>query len=149
MNERIEGFLRVGRPLTWTLLRVVVGLIMAVHGWMKAEDITAWAGNLEAMGVPLPTLNAYLSIAGELLGGLGLMVGLLTPVAALGVVGTMAVAVFVVHFPNGLLAQKNGFEYPLTLLCAGLFFLVNGAGSWSLDAWIQCRRSGHECSSRT
>jgi hypothetical protein len=88
------------------------------------------------MGIPLPAVSALLATAGEFLGGLGLIFGLLTRVAAFGVFCTMAVAVFVVHLPNGLLARNNGFEFPLTLLCAAFFFIAAGAGPISLDAWF-------------
>lgn len=117
-------------------LRVAVGVIMTVHGFQKLTDIPAWQSHVEQLGMPLPALFALLAIAGEFLGGLGLIVGLLTRVAAFGVFCSMAVAVFLVHLPNGLLASNNGFEYPLTLLCAAFFFIAAGAGPLSLDAWF-------------
>ena len=121
-------------PCALTLLRVVVGIIMAAHGWQKASDIAAWTSNLTQMGIPLPEINAYLSIAGELLGGLGLLFGLITPVAAFGIASTMVVAICQVHLANGLFAKDGGFEYPLTLLSVAIFFIFNGAGPYSLDA---------------
>lgn len=126
-------------PYSWTILRVVVGFIMAAHGWQKVQDVGAFAGNLEQMGFPLPLFNAYLATAGELLGGLGLMLGLITRLAAFGVFATMAVAVFGVHLPNGLFAKDGGFEYPITLLVVALFFMANGAGPYSLDN-IVCKK---------
>lgn len=126
-------------PYALLILRVSTGIIMAVHGWQKFSDIPKWTEQLTKMGIPFPELNAYLSIAAELLGGLGLIVGLLTPLAALGVVSTMAVAVFVVHFDNGLLAKDGGFEYPMTLMFVGLYFMMKGAGCLSLDA-LFCKK---------
>lgn len=129
-------------PYSWTILRVVVGVIMTVHGWQKMQDVTAWAGNLAQMGIPLPELSAYLSIAGEFLGGLGLILGLFTPLAAFGVAATMAVAIYTVHLFDvngsfkGLLAQNGGFEYPLTLFAVAVFFMANGGGPFSLDALL-------------
>lgn len=122
--------------LTMTILRVAVGVIMTVHGFQKLTDLAATEANFANMGIPLPAVSALLATAGEFLGGLGLIVGLLTRIAAFGVFCTMAVAVFVVHLPNGLLASNNGFEYPLTLLCAAFFFIAAGAGPFSLDAWL-------------
>jgi putative oxidoreductase len=122
--------------ITMTILRVAVGVIMTVHGFQKLTDLATWESNFANMGIPLPALSVLLATAGELLGGLGLLVGLLTRIAAFGVFCTMAVAVLVVHLPNGLLASNNGFEYPLTLLCAASFFLAAGAGPISLDAWF-------------
>lgn len=122
--------------LTMTILRVAVGVIMTVHGFQKLTDLAATEANFANMGIPLPAVSALLATAGEFLGGLGLIFGLLTRLAAFGVFCTMAVAVFVVHLPNGLLASNNGFEFPLTLLCAAFFFIAAGAGPISLDAWF-------------
>jgi putative oxidoreductase len=125
-------------PWALLLLRVTAGVVMTVHGWQKfSGGVEGFAGHLTNMGIPFPTISAYLAVAGELLGGLGLIVGLFTPLAAFGVFCTMAVAVFVVHFPNGLLASNNGFEYPLTLMMAAFYFMCNGAGCVSLDAVIK------------
>ena len=126
-------------PLTWVLLRVVVGVIMTVHGWQKINSIPQTVEAFTNMGIPNPQIAVYLAIAGEFLGGLGLIVGLLTPVAAFGVACTMAVAIFKVHWAKGLLAQNGGYEYPLTLLMVALFFMTNGAGPLSLDG-IFCKK---------
>lgn len=123
-------------PIALTLLRITVGVIMMVHGWDKLIDIPTYRGFFENMGIPLPGLSVYLAVGGEFFGGLGLIVGLLTPIAAFGVFCTMAVAVFHVHFANGLLAKDNGFEYPLTLMMAALYFIFNGGGCISLDSLL-------------
>lgn len=123
--------------LAMTLLRVVVGIVATVHGYQKLQDIDGWQNSVEQMGMPLPAAFALLAIAGEFLGGLGLIVGLLTRIAAFGFFCTMATAIYLVHLPHGLLASNNGFEYPLTLLCAALFFIASGAGPISLDAWFE------------
>lgn len=118
------------------MLRVAVGVIMTVHGFQKLSDIPAWQAQVENLGMPLPSLFALFAIAGEFLGGLGLIFGLLTRIAAFGVFCSMATAIVLVHLPHGLLAKDNGFEYPLTLLCAAFFFIAAGAGPVSLDAWF-------------
>jgi putative oxidoreductase len=124
-----------------TLFRVVVGLILAAHGFQKAMDPSQFQAHLVQMGFPLPSVMTYLAIAGELFGGLGLAVGLLTPIAAFGVASTMLVAVVAVHLKNGLFAANGGFEYPLVLLMSALWFMAAGAGPWSLDAIIRAARS--------
>jgi putative oxidoreductase len=132
----VDTLRRKGTPVMLTVLRLVLGLIMTVHGWMKLTGVSEWKSNVAAMGLPAPEVMAPLAVAGELLGGLGLMVGLLTPIAALGTAATMVTAILAVHLPHGLLAKNNGFEYPLTLLAASLFFVVRGAGPISVDAWL-------------
>jgi len=129
--------------LAFTALRVVVGAIMVAHGAQKLADPGKFAQNLERMGVPLPELSAWLAIAGELLGGLGLVVGLLTPIAAFGVAVTMAVATFGVHFKNGLFAANGGYEYPLVLLLSSLWYMAAGGGPYSLDALVRAWREDH------
>jgi putative oxidoreductase len=126
--------------LGYTLLRVVVGLIMLAHGVQKIEGLSAWEGNVAQLGFPVPELFARLAIAGELLGGAGLMVGLLTPVAAFGVLAVLVTAILGVHIEHGLFAQDGGYEYPLTLACAALMFMLNGAGALSLDAVFRSKR---------
>jgi putative oxidoreductase len=123
-----------------TIFRVVVGVIMAAHGLQKAMDPSQFQGHLAQMGFPAPGLMAYLAIAGELFGGLGLVVGLLTPVAAFGVACTMLVAITTVHLKHGLFAANGGMEYPLVLLASALWFMAAGAGPWSLDAIIRAAR---------
>jgi putative oxidoreductase len=130
-------------PLALTILRVVLGFVMAVHGWMKLVDYGSWRANIANMGIPAPDVFAALSTAAELVGGLGLIVGLLTPIAAFGVLCNMLVAIFVVHRENGLLAQNGGFEYPLVLAASALLFLVHGAGPISVDHAIFGRWGRH------
>jgi len=127
-------------PLTLTLLRVFTGVVMAAHGWLKIQGFEETVGHFTAMGMPMPKVMVSLAIAGELGGGLGLIVGFLTPLAALGVFFTMAVAVFKVHLGNGLFAKDGGFEFPATLMFVALFFVMRGAGPISIDA-LFCRKS--------
>lgn len=125
-------------PIVLTLLRISTGVIMAAHGWGKLTNIQPTIDAFTGMGIPSPTLSVYLAIAGEFLGGLGLLIGFLTPLAAFGIFCTMAVAIFEVHWPNGLMAQNQGFEYPMTLFFVSLYFIIRGAGPISIDRLI-CR----------
>lgn len=136
MTDLIDKISSIRTALTpWALafLRVAVGIIMTVHGWQKLQDVEKFINGLDQMGFFYPQICAYLAISGEFLGGLGLVVGVLTPLAAFGIFSTMCVAVFVVHWEKGLLAQNGGFEYPLCLLVVSFFLMMNGAGKISLD----------------
>ena len=130
-----------GAIAVMTLLRVAVGLILVAHGAQKLMDPMGTAAAFANMGLPFPELSVWLAIAGELAGGLGLMVGFLTPIAALGPVCTMLVAILFVHAGNGLFASNNGWEYPLTILLVSAFFVVRGAGPISVDAMLKKARS--------
>jgi len=126
-------------PLALTLLRIFVGVVMTVHGWDKIQHFDATLQAFTGMGLPMPKIMTILAIGGEFLGGLGLLVGLLTPLAAFGVFCVMATAVFQVHFSKGLLAKDGGFEYPGTLMFVALYFIIRGAGPISLDG-LFCRK---------
>ncbi|HCU25167.1 MAG TPA: hypothetical protein DF383_09120 [Deltaproteobacteria bacterium] len=123
--------------LALTLLRIGTGIIMATHGWLKLQNFSQTVENFAGMGIP--KIGVYLAIAGELGGGLGLIFGLLTPLAAFGILCVMVTAIYNVHLSNGLLAKDGGFEYPMTLGLVALFFIFRGAGPISVDA-LFCRK---------
>lgn len=133
MAQRPERARDTGEALVLTALRVGVGVILVAHGLQKLLDVGGTAQAFAGMGIPAPLISTYLAIAGELLGGLGLIVGLLTRLAALGPLFTMLAAIAFVHLGKGLFAQNGGWEYPLTLLLAALYFVARGAGPISVD----------------
>ena len=102
----------------------------------KWADIGAVAGWFSGMGIPFPTLNAYMAASTELLGVVLLALGLFTRLISIPLIVVMLVAIFMVHFPNGFSAGDNGFEIPLYFLLFLLTFLGNGAGKFSLDRLI-------------
>jgi putative oxidoreductase len=87
----------------------------------------------------IPAMFAFLAIAAEFFGGLGLIFGLLTRIAAFGVLCNMVVAVTMVHarfgfWMNWTGAQKGeGYEYHLLLLATSAFLMIRGAGAVSID----------------
>jgi putative oxidoreductase len=117
-----------------TLLRVIAGIILTAHGWQKLVGFTEWRNVVVGLGLPMPTLMAALAVAGELGGGVGLILGLLARVAGFGAAAVMTVAIATVHISHGLFAQQNGFEYPLLIWATAVFFMLRGAGPFSLDA---------------
>ena len=90
------------------------------------------------MGIPAPL--AFLAICAEFLGGIGLIVGLLSRVAAFGIACNMFVAMFMVHrhfgfFMNWAGSQKGeGYEYHLLALAVAFAIMIRGAGALSIDA---------------
>jgi putative oxidoreductase len=117
-----------------TLLRAVVGIVFLAHGFQKffvwgIGDVT---GAFTQMGIPAPHLSAYLAASAELFGGLALLLGLFTRVAAIPVAITMIVAILQVHLKGGFFAPQ-GVEYPLTLLIANVALIVAGGGAFALD----------------
>ncbi len=124
--------------LNWGLviLRVVVGLVFAMHGFQKLTQsgISGVAGFFGSIGIPAAMLMAAIVIFVELLGGIALIVGVGTRIVALLLAIIMLVAILTVHLANGFYASDGGVEFTLTLLAANLFLALAGAGSMSLDA---------------
>jgi putative oxidoreductase len=127
-----------------TIIRVLLGLVFFAHG---AQKMLGWFGGYGFSGtmgfftgsLHIPTVFAFLAIAAEFFGGLGLILGALTRVAALGIAVNMLVAVLIVHsqfgfFMNWSGAQKGeGFEYHLLALAMSVFLIIQGAGALSVD----------------
>lgn len=118
------------------MLRVVVGLTLVAHGYNHLWGRGGLAGTarwFSSLGLRPPKLHAVLSGAGELAAGSALAIGLLTPLAAAFVVGTMVVAGITAHRPNGFFVFKEGYEYVLMIgvVCAVIGLL--GPGSASVD----------------
>ena len=116
------------------LLRAMLGVVFAFHGcqklfgWFGGYGLTATAGWMEGIGIPLPTLSALLAGLSELGGGLVLLSGLGFTLALPPLVFTMAIAVLVGHAGKGFSNQAGGFEYPLTLLVAVAALWLTGPG---------------------
>ena len=128
------------------ILRLVLGVVFFAHG---AQKLLGWFGGYGFTGtmgfftgvMHIPALCAFLAIAAEFFGGLGLIFGFLTRIAALGISFNMIVAVAMVHhhfgfFMNWTGAQKGeGYEYHLLVLAITTFLMIRGAGAASID-WI-------------
>jgi putative oxidoreductase len=123
------------------ILRGVVGVVFVAHGAQKlfVYGLPGVTGAFEGMGVPMAGLVGPVVAFLEFAGGLALIAGLLTRVAAAGLAATMLGAMVLVHLPAGFFLP-NGVEFVLTLFGAALVLAVTGAGAWSVDARIA--RSG-------
>jgi putative oxidoreductase len=121
------------------IIRVAVGLLLLAHGtqklfgWYGGHGLATTGGFFESLGHKPGRLMALVAGLSEAGGGLLLVVGLLTPLGAAMIIGTMLVASMSVHAENGLWASNGGYELPLVyaVVAAGLAF--TGAGSWSVD----------------
>jgi putative oxidoreductase len=127
-----------------TLIRITLGVIFFAHG---AQKLFGWFGGVglkdtmrtmhQFLGLPIPV--AFLAIATEFFGGAGLMVGLLSRVAALGIGVTMVAAILMVHGRYGLFLnwfgdrKGHGFEYHLLAIALAAVIIARGAGAVSLD----------------
>lgn len=129
MVTKFERF----RPVACLIGRLVLGSIMLAHGWMKViprGSLYSFAHMVAHMGMPY--WLGYVAAFTEFFGGIALILGLLTPIAAVGVAIDMAVAVLKVHLHRGL-TGPGGFEFPLTCLALALLLLADGPGYLALD----------------
>lgn len=124
------------------VLRVVVGVVAAMHGWQKISQYTI-GGTTKAftqMGVPAADVVAPVVAYLELFGGIALILGLLTrPVAVLLAV-VMAGALVLVHLPAGFYAVNGGYELVLMVGAAALALALTGPGRISVDRALFGRR---------
>lgn len=119
-----------------TVFRATVGLTFAAHGWAKrfsGGGISGTAGWFDSIGMKPGKLHANLASTTEMATGVMLALGLLTPLAAAGIVGIMVVAGWTVHRGNGFFIVKDGWEYTFIVALMAVAIAGLGAGEWSLD----------------
>ncbi|MEU9833843.1 DoxX family membrane protein [Streptosporangium sp. NPDC048047] len=123
------------------IARIVVGVVFVAHGWQKLTGggAGATAAQFAGMGVPLPEASAWYAIVVELIGGILLILGLLTPLAGLLLAIDMLGAVLFVH-RRALFVGEGGFELAGALGSAALLLAAGGAGRISLDHLFFGRR---------
>lgn len=130
-----------------TILRIVAGFLFAAHGWQKFNEFTI-AGTQAAfaqMGVPAANVAAPVIATLELVGGIALILGVLTRVFAALLAVNMLGAMFLVHAPAGIYAETGGYELVLILAAAALAVALVGAGKVSVDK-VLFGRSGSRLS---
>ncbi|MFD3457839.1 DoxX family protein [Streptomyces sp. NPDC058691] len=130
------------------LLRITVGLVMAGHGCQKlfgifgGNGLTATGKGFEALGYHPGTLFAVLGGLSEFLGGLGLALGLFTPLAAAALIAVMINAMVTVTAAHGLWAMHGGLEYTMCIAAVALAVAAVGPGRLSLDRPFRWGKGG-------
>ena len=141
------------------LLRLALGIVFFAHG---AQKMLGWFGGFGFAGtmgyftgpMHIPAVLAFLAIAAEFFGGVGLILGFLTRIAAFGIGMNMLVAIAMVHrgfgfFMNWSGAQHGeGFEYHLLALAMAAFLMIRGAGAFSVDRVLTTAVPSHTAQPR-
>jgi putative oxidoreductase len=122
------------------VLRVFVGVTFSLHGfqklfgWFGGGGLDGTAGWFRSLGLGDGRVAARLAGVGEITGGLGLALGLLTPLAAAAVIGTMTVAAHVNASEHGFWSASKGWELNGYLIVVAWALATAGPGRYSLDA---------------
>ena len=134
----LHSLAQLFEPIADPLLRATTGLLLVPHGAQKLFGLFGGYG-VEATGqffaskLGLPASFALLAGLIEFFGGLFLAVGLATRAVSVLNFGVMAVAVVLVHLPQGFFWTAGGIEYPLLWGVAALSYAIRGGGRYSVD----------------
>lgn len=143
MNASISRVIASSGGVDTLPIRVGAGVIFAAHGaqklfgWFGGYGLEGTAGWMESIGLAPGYLLALLAGSAEFFGGLLLVIGLLVRPSAVVLAFTMLIAIFAVHFDNGLFMANNGYEFALALLVISAGLAIRGAGSFSADRLIE------------
>ncbi len=133
--RKLEGF----KDLSLLFLRLILAYGFYTPAMMKWANISGIGEWFASMGIPFPTLNAYLAATTEIGAVILLPLGLATRIISIPLIITMVVAIITVHMSNGFEAGNNGFEIPLYYILMLFVLVVNGGGNYSIDNLISRR----------
>ncbi len=121
------------------IARIILGVVLIAHGWQKFNEWTI-AGTTEAftgMGVPAAGIAAPIAAVIELIGGILILIGLVTRIAAALVTLQMVGAgLWGGHFGSGILASENGWELVMVIAAVAVILLAAGPGQYAADNFI-------------
>ena len=131
----LAGFYASFEPIAYTALRVVIGIILFVHGWGKIMGGHGGvSGMFGRMGLPAPGPLAYAAMFLETIGALCIVIGLLTRFFAAALAIEMLIALLVVHLAKGFGVSGGGYEYVLLIGIVMFAIAIRGGGPYSVDA---------------
>ena len=149
----LSKIIRTGDDRVLTVLRLALAIVVFPHG---AQKVLGWFGGFGISGtygfltqqMHIPAVFAILVFAAEFLGPIGLFVGFLSRIAAFGIAVDFAVALFMVHLPNGFFMnwsgqQKGeGIEFFFLAIGIAIAIMIGGGGAWSVDRVLTIRDQG-------
>jgi len=143
-----RGGFDVGNLIAPLMIRLPLGLIMMAHGSQKllglfgGPGLTGTFRSFEER-LHIPPIFTLLAIIAEFAGGFGILSGFLTRLSAAGISTVMLVAIYKIHWANGIFlnmqcvpGRGHGIEYPAALLGMALYLMIAGGGRWCLDRLV-------------
>lgn len=142
-DSRLLPVPAVVRDAGLLITRVILGVVLIAHGWEKfaINGIEGTGAFFDSVGIPGATAAAAVVGAIELVGGILLILGLLTPLVAVLVVVVMIGAFLTVHIGSGVYVSNNGWELVAVVGLAAAVFGLVGPGRYSVDAVLAGRRA--------
>jgi putative oxidoreductase len=135
----IRAFYDSFADIAYTLMRVVVGYNLLMHGWVKVssqQGAAGVAGYMARQGLEPGAAFAYAAIFLETVGAVCIIVGLLTRFFAAALAIEMAIALLVVHLAKGFAVGGGGYEYVLLIGIVMFFIAIRGGGPYSVDRML-------------
>lgn len=123
--DDVEALEDGARPFALYPLRIGLAAVFMANGWLKFTQFGPWADFLASQGVPLATTLAFLVAVAELLGGVGLLLGVLTRFTSAVLTVVLVNAIYLARWDEGFV---GGWEFDLALIAGLLTLLVNGPG---------------------
>lgn len=129
------------RDAALLIARASIGFILLTHGLQKFLEYTidGTAASFAEMGVPAPSVAALFAATVETVGGVALMIGLVTPAAAALNILNLLGAFVIVHAGNGVFVDGGGYELVLALIAGLIVIAMLGAGRFSVDELVSRR----------
>lgn len=118
------------------IVRLALAAVFIYHGYGICSAVSQFAGFTK-----MPIAAAWLVGGGELLGGLGMLAGVLSRIAGVGLAIIMLGAIVTYHWAHGFSITNQGYEYVLTLLLNGLAITIAGPGKYSLEYAMASRKT--------
>ncbi|MFP7364815.1 DoxX family protein [Corynebacterium callunae] len=124
------------KEVAFVLARILLGIILIAHGWDKfaITGLEGISGYFASLGIPAAGFAAVVAALVEIIGGILILVGAFTRIAAAVVFVDMLLAGLLAHVSSGIFVMNNGWELVGAIGAGALLLVAAGAGAWSVDA---------------
>ncbi|ANE03167.1 DoxX family protein [Corynebacterium crudilactis] len=129
------------KEIAFLLARIILGVILIAHGWDKfaITGLEGVTGFFDSLGIPAAGIAAPLAALVEIIGGIAIILGAFTRIAAAIVALDMLLATLFAHISSGIFVTNNGWELTGAIGAGALLLIAAGAGAWSVDALLAKR----------